>query len=876
MQDHNQNKLRISVFIGIFMILGLMACYGLDPSDPSDANGDMDNDGYTNLQEYQHGWNPMDPNSPPKDTDKDGMPDTWETQYGLDPNDPSDASGDLDNDGYTNLKEYQKGWNPTDPNSTPIPQDWSAPQTVDGRTARVTTSSGAMFVISLSEDDGAQIRFKEVKIGIHYKIDGEGIFPVLQYCGEEYFKGPGYGTNQPATGWTEAGFLNGTSGSWRTDVITLAADQYDYWPKNPGIQILMNFPYPITVARMWIIQEGENAVFFDVGGPADTANTDSKPQIKADLGTGNHTPGFIMAWSGFSASSVVDGYTCRVGNMGGAFFANLPDGEDALFSYSGRIKVGMLYKTTEPGSVSQFIGWDNGGWLEIGQLVGDEQWHTQVVELDRRLYDYVTTHGSGKNILLAVGNGEVTLAGLWLINETPKADVYFDVGGPADTGSTAYELFSRADRNPGFTIAVPPIFMEQWYAPSTVDGYTARTSLPSTEYLGAGGFLVNLPGGEQAFDYRKVKIGIMYKTSAEGTIAQFLGATNGGNVAIGRLIADGQWHTQVVEFDSRFWDYKKQSGAPGQNINVGFLPDVIGGQVTLAGLWLINETPKANAYFDVGGPEDTVNTANKDEVKAALGTGNYTPGFMMYWRRFEEHGVVDGYTCRVAPTWGCLFVNLPDGEDALFSYSGRVKIGMLYKAAENNNLDQRLSANNEWAHVGQLVGDNQWHMQVVELDPRLYDYVDYPGSGRNILLCVGSGQVTLAGLWLVQEETVLANLKVSGTDIDGNRRVARSPVFLLQTDQPYLFTCKASARWVEGLALNGKLYTCNGLDGSGPITHVMDITLPIRNMAQYDFAVDRFGIASYQNEDMVVDIGRMTIGLDCIKLGNSVDASLWQ
>ena len=47
------------------------------------------------------------------DSDGDGMPDEWENQYpGLDPG-VNDAAGDLDNDGLTNLQEYQLSTNPT-------------------------------------------------------------------------------------------------------------------------------------------------------------------------------------------------------------------------------------------------------------------------------------------------------------------------------------------------------------------------------------------------------------------------------------------------------------------------------------------------------------------------------------------------------------------------------------------------------------------------------------------------------------------------------------------------------------------------------------------------------------------------------------------
>jgi hypothetical protein len=48
------------------------------------------------------------------DDDNDGMPDTWESQNGLNPLDSTDASADPDEDGVTNLEEYQ---NDTDPNT---------------------------------------------------------------------------------------------------------------------------------------------------------------------------------------------------------------------------------------------------------------------------------------------------------------------------------------------------------------------------------------------------------------------------------------------------------------------------------------------------------------------------------------------------------------------------------------------------------------------------------------------------------------------------------------------------------------------------------------------------------------------------------------
>jgi len=48
-----------------------------------------------------------------KDSDGDGMPDAWEIKYGLNPNDPSDANKDLNGDGYTNIEKYINGIDPT-------------------------------------------------------------------------------------------------------------------------------------------------------------------------------------------------------------------------------------------------------------------------------------------------------------------------------------------------------------------------------------------------------------------------------------------------------------------------------------------------------------------------------------------------------------------------------------------------------------------------------------------------------------------------------------------------------------------------------------------------------------------------------------------
>jgi hypothetical protein len=52
------------------------------------------------------------------DDDQDGMPDDWESRFGLNPHDGADADGDLDSDSVTNLQEYLNGTDPTVPEIT--------------------------------------------------------------------------------------------------------------------------------------------------------------------------------------------------------------------------------------------------------------------------------------------------------------------------------------------------------------------------------------------------------------------------------------------------------------------------------------------------------------------------------------------------------------------------------------------------------------------------------------------------------------------------------------------------------------------------------------------------------------------------------------
>ncbi len=105
--------------------------YGLNPN-LNDANDDPDNDGYTNLEEYNASTNPIS-KTPDKislaesstftadtgdyrigymaDFDNDGMPDWWEIKYNLNPL-IDDSNENPDGDNMTNIEEYNAGTNP--------------------------------------------------------------------------------------------------------------------------------------------------------------------------------------------------------------------------------------------------------------------------------------------------------------------------------------------------------------------------------------------------------------------------------------------------------------------------------------------------------------------------------------------------------------------------------------------------------------------------------------------------------------------------------------------------------------------------------------------------------------------------------------------
>jgi len=65
--------------------------------------------GLIDSQKEVGGWPVLHSIEPVKDADLDGMADDWELAHNLNPTDPTDRNGDFNGDGYTNLEKYLNG-----------------------------------------------------------------------------------------------------------------------------------------------------------------------------------------------------------------------------------------------------------------------------------------------------------------------------------------------------------------------------------------------------------------------------------------------------------------------------------------------------------------------------------------------------------------------------------------------------------------------------------------------------------------------------------------------------------------------------------------------------------------------------------------------
>jgi len=144
-----------------------------------DSGGDLDDDGFTNLQEYLLGMIPnrddlwgeawgtsldflLDTIGISPDTDGDGMRDWWEILHGLN-HLVDDAGLDPDNDGRTNLEEYNA-------NTNPHIDDWRGPSRVASLSFTADTGGYNGGYADDSDGDGMP-DWWEIKYGLLPGVD---------------------------------------------------------------------------------------------------------------------------------------------------------------------------------------------------------------------------------------------------------------------------------------------------------------------------------------------------------------------------------------------------------------------------------------------------------------------------------------------------------------------------------------------------------------------------------------------------------------------------------------------------------------------------------------------------------------------------------
>lgn len=419
-----------------------------------------------------------------------------------------------------------------------------------------------------------------------------------------------------------------------------------------------------------------------------------EPEIRNDVGTGaddgssGNLPGINLTGSEWGGQTTEDGYTVRYASSSGAgIYVNIVD---KSLAYQVKIR----YKTAVNGAVRQYTG--SSSYTDIGSLIGDNKWHTGTFVLDASLYDHLQSGDKAVNVLLALTSSGIYVSDLWM---TPAGDyVYTDVGVAGDSDA---ELNS-----PGVSVYANG----DWGAPTTVDGYTARSAVKQWP-----NFYANL------FDTSgKYKVAVLYKASTGGYLRQYNGSTYD---IIGNIAGDGQWHLDTFALKDEYFDYE----GPLSNEAVNVLCEFTMGDITIAGFWL--SPAKLVHYTDVG-------AAGDDSVN------NHTPGMSMYVN--NEWGVpdiVDGLTVRYAPGASPnVFMNF---EDISSNYFIRIK----YKTSQSGSYLRKYNGVG-FENIGALNGDGQWHTDTFVVTPGYFDYSNAANNAYNQLLDFQKGDIYLSDMWI--------------------------------------------------------------------------------------------------------------------------------
>ena len=123
---------------------------------PNETNGKYGNDKFRLVNNSSLGWARQYISSEYEYIgDADTIPEYWSKRYS--PNAPMSNDDDLDNDGYTNLQEYRNGTNPIVPDGEAVTQDTTPPTFISEN--NVTVAENQISAITLKADDQTRISY---------------------------------------------------------------------------------------------------------------------------------------------------------------------------------------------------------------------------------------------------------------------------------------------------------------------------------------------------------------------------------------------------------------------------------------------------------------------------------------------------------------------------------------------------------------------------------------------------------------------------------------------------------------------------------------------------------------------------------------------
>ncbi len=259
----------------------------------------------------------------PIDSDGDGMPDWWEWRYALDPSDPSDAALDADDDGLSNLAEFRAGADPhsQDTDSDEMPDAW---ELANGLCPFVDDSI-------LDADGDGLVNIEEFRIGTDLRLvdtDGDGasdFMEVRNSRGDPLVADIEWVPSSVGTNALGASFVDST-GTWRTDL-----DGTAFAAERAG-SLTWNLAVPEGGADALAVRIGQHNAFaklfsFDLSLKVDGIFV-SRTVVSAPFGTsedayfflpeipaGEHE--FRVTWHNWEVNTFLAVYDLRFVNFGG-------------------------------------------------------------------------------------------------------------------------------------------------------------------------------------------------------------------------------------------------------------------------------------------------------------------------------------------------------------------------------------------------------------------------------------------------------------------------------------------------------------------------------------------------------------------------------